>query len=86
MKPLYKSTKVLLNAHLNEYQIYYRNWFFWQYDSCYKYDEGNTNRHYCDKDTAKERAITRAESMLETVEVWRCSKIISRVSVGHKWE
>ena len=79
MKPLYLTTKVLLNAHLKEYQVYYKNWFFWQYDSCYKYDEGNSKSHYCDKDTAKERAITRAKSMLEIVEVWRRSQIINKL-------
>lgn len=79
MKHLYKSTKVIFNAHLKEYQVFYKNWLFWKYDSCYKYDERDGKSynpvHYCDKDTAKQRAITRAEDMLETVEIWRRSVV-----------
>jgi hypothetical protein len=75
MKPLYKSTKVVYDAHFREYQVYYRNWFFWKFDSCYKYDERDGYRpvHYCDKETAENRAIDRAKAMLDTVEVWRQS-------------
>ena len=81
MKPLFKSTKVIFDAHKKEYQVYYKNWFSWKYDSCYKYDERDgkgymsSPQHYCDKDTARQRAITRAENMLETVEVWRRSQV-----------
>jgi hypothetical protein len=82
MKHLYKSTKVIFNSHRKEYQVFYKNWLFWKYDSCYKYDDTDDKSykllppiHYCDKDTAKKRAITRAENMLETVEVWRRSVI-----------
>lgn len=39
MKPLYKSTKVIYDAHLKEYEVYYRNWFFWNYDCSYRFDE-----------------------------------------------
>jgi hypothetical protein len=81
MKTLFKSTKVIFDAHLKQYQVYYKNWFVWHLDSCYKYDERDSKgylssvEHYCDKDTAKQRAITRAENMLETVEVWRRSQV-----------
>jgi len=79
MKPLYKSTKVIYDAHKKEYQVYYKNWFVWKYDSCYKYDERDGLRytpvHYCDKREAEKKAITRAENMLETVEVWRRSQV-----------
>ena len=77
MKHLFKSTKVIFNAHQKQYEVYYKNWFIWRFDSCYKYDEKDGKSyspvHYCDKDSAKQRAITRAEDMLETVEVWRRS-------------
>jgi hypothetical protein len=79
MKPLYKSTKVIYDAHLKEYQVYYKNWFVWKYDSCYKFDEKKASYnpvHYCDKETAEKRAITRATDMLETVEVWRRSQVL----------
>ena len=81
MKNLFKSTKVIFDAHLKQYQVYYKNWLVWHLDSCYKYDERDSKGylpspvHYCDKDTAKQRAITRAENMLETVEVWRRSQV-----------
>lgn len=81
MKHLYKSTKVIYDAHLKEYQVYYKNWFFWKYDSCYKFDEAKAayNRynpvHYCTKEQAEERAINRAKAMLETVEVWKQSQV-----------
>ena len=81
MKHLYKSTKVIYDAHLKEYQVYYKNWFFWKYDSCYKFDERDSKgyltnpTYYCDKNQAEERAINRAKAMLETVEVWKQSQI-----------
>lgn len=81
MKPLYKTTKVIFDAHLKEYQVYYRNWFIWHFDSCYRYDERNEKgymsnpTYYCDKDAAKQRAIDRASNMLKTTEVWKQSNI-----------
>lgn len=72
MKHLYKKTKVVYNAHQKEYQVYYKNWFVWHYDSCFKFDE-ETSRYpvyFCSKDDAKLKAIIRAEGMLNTVEVW----------------
>ena len=81
MKPIYKSTKVIYDAHLKEYQVYYRNWFFWHFDSCYRYDERNEKgyisrqTYYCDKDEARQRAIDRASDMLKTTEVWKQSNI-----------
>lgn len=77
MKSLFKQTKVVYDAHLKEYQVYYKNWLFWRLDSCYKFDErderGYLSRrfHYCEKYEAEKRAIDRAQAMLETVEVWR---------------
>jgi hypothetical protein len=73
MKYLYKSTKVVYDAHLKEYQVYYKNWFLWRYDSCYKFDESYTKYpvHYSSKESAEEKAIARAKAMLNTVEVWR---------------
>ena len=77
MKKLFKQTRVIYDAHLKEYQVYYKNWFFWIFDSCYKFDErdakGNLSHifHYCEKHDAEKRAIARAKAMLETVEVYR---------------
>ena len=78
---LYKSTKVVYDAHLEEYQVYYKNWFFWKFDSCYKFDDTKDRQsgrhvHYCTREEAEERAITRAQAMLETVEVWKQSNFI----------
>ena len=81
MKNLYKSTKVIYDAHLKEYQVYYKNWFVWKYDSCYKFDERDSRgyiinqTYYCNKEQAEERAINRAKAMLETVEVWKQSQV-----------
>jgi hypothetical protein len=79
MKHLFKSTKVIFNAHLNQYEVYYKNWFVWRFDSCYRFDErdaqGYLTRsiHFCEKWEAEKQAIERAQAMLETVEVWRRS-------------
>jgi hypothetical protein len=78
MKTIYKSTKVIYDAHLKEYQVYYKNWFVWKFDSCYKFDEKKSHYnpvHYCNEEQAKERAINRASAMLNTVEVWKQSNI-----------
>ena len=75
MKNLFKQTKVIYDDHQKEYQVYYRNFFVWHFDSCYKY---NTDHHYTPgyfqkQEEAKERAIQRAQAMLNTIEVWRGS-------------
>jgi len=69
MKPLYKTVKVVYDAHTAEYKVYYRNWFRWRFDRGY-----NVSKYMSPK-TAGESAIERAESLLETVEVFRKSNI-----------
>ena len=78
MKTIYKSTKVIYDAHLKEYQVYYKNWFTWKYDRSYKFDEKVSAHptHYCTKEQAEQRAIERAKSMLETVEIWKQSNYL----------
>lgn len=66
-KNLYKTVKVIYDDHQKRYEIWYKNFFIWRYDSCYKISE------YITKERAKELAIERAEGMLNTVEVWRRS-------------
>jgi hypothetical protein len=75
-KQLFKSVKVIYDAHLKCYDVYYKNWFTWHLDQRYRYDEDPRHIiHYCTQDEAKERAITRAESLLKTVEVYRKSNV-----------
>lgn len=69
MKYLFRTAKVIYDGSENQYEVYYRNWFFWQFDSVYKVDT------YLPDWTAKEHAILRAEALLKTVEVWRQSNI-----------
>lgn len=73
MKHLFKKTKVVFDAHLKRYEVYYKNWFIWQFDSCYQYDEKATSYpvHYRGKEAAEQAAIIRAQAMIDTVEVWR---------------
>ena len=76
MKPLYKSVKVIYDAHMKQYEIYYRNWFFWHYDSCYKFDDEKEKYkplHYQTREGAEERAIQRASNMLKSSLVWKQS-------------
>jgi hypothetical protein len=76
MKPLYKSTKVIYDAHHKQYEVYYRNWFFWKYDCAYKFDEmenRHSPRHYCTREEAEKRAIRRASDMLKSTLVWKQS-------------
>lgn len=75
LKPLYKSTKVIFNAHQQQYEVWYRNWFIWRFDSCYKYDDGSRFHHFRNKDQAETSAIERAEAMLRTVVVWEQSRV-----------
>ena len=76
-KQLFKSVKVIYDAHLKCYDVYYKNWFIWHLDQRYRYDEDPSHMtiHYCTQEEAKERAITRAESLLKTVEVYRKSNV-----------
>ena len=78
MKPkiLYKTVKVVYDAHSKSYDVYYRNWFFWKCDKCYRYDENPKYPiHYCDQEEAKKRAIDYADSLLKTVEIYRKSNV-----------
>ena len=74
MKLLYKSAKVIYDAYLEEYQVYYKNWLIWKYDTCYKYD--NNPRlpiHYRTKEEAEKKAIERASALLKTSVIWQQS-------------
>jgi uncharacterized membrane protein YkoI len=65
MKKLFKQTKVVYDAHLKEYVVYYKNWLSWRHDQTYKVGT------YLPDDRAKELAIERAKNMLDTVEIYR---------------
>ena len=65
MRKLFKQTKVVYDAHLQEYNVYYKNWLFWQFEQTYKVGTHLNNER------AKELAITRAKNMLDTSEIWR---------------
>jgi hypothetical protein len=65
MRPLYKSTKVIYNAHELQYEIWYKTFVIWKFDSCYKIGE------YLKDERAKELAINRAQAMLNSCEIWK---------------
>jgi hypothetical protein len=75
MKNLFKQTKVIYDDHQKQYEVYYRNFFVWRFDSCYKFNTDHPYTPYsiAQKNEAEERAIQRAKAMLATVEVWRGS-------------
>jgi len=68
MKNLFKQTKVVYDAHMQEYVVFYKNWLFWKHEWTYKVSE------YLTDERAKELAVTRAKNMLDTVEVYRSPK------------
>ena len=65
MKPIFKKTKVVYDAHMDEYNVYYKNFLFWKYDRTYKVNQYTMN------EVAKDLAITYAKNILSTVEVYR---------------
>ena len=65
MKKLFKQVRVIFDAHQNRYDVEYKNFLIWHYDSCYKIDG------FFNKERAESAAIDRAKAMLETVEVFR---------------
>jgi hypothetical protein len=76
-KTLYKTVKVIYDAHTKSYAVYYRNWFFWHLDRTYKYDEDTRHPiYFCNQEEAKKRAIDRADSLLDTVEIYRKTNIM----------
>lgn len=79
MRHLFKQTKVVYDDHQKEYQVWYRNFFVWQFDSCFKFDDKHPHTPYNDqkKAEAEKRAIDRAKAMLNTVEIWRGSNFSS---------
>jgi hypothetical protein len=68
MKRLFKQTKVIYDAHLQCYDVYYKNFLIWQFDQAYPVNNHNNN------ETAKRMAIDRAKNMLDTVEVYRSAE------------
>lgn len=80
MKPLFETVKVEYNGHLYQYEVYYRKWFVWRFDSCYKHDlKGNPITHYHTQEEARVRAIDRAKGMLNSYEVFRESNFFPYV-------
>ena len=79
MKNLFKQTRVIYDAHLEEYQVYYKNFLFWKFDCSYRYDKSQSSyrTYYCTKEQAEERAIAKAKAMLKTVEVYRGNRFTS---------
>ena len=65
MKYLFRKTKVVYDAHMQEYNVYYKNFLFWKYDRTYKVSE------YMRDDVAMQTAIAYANNILKTVEVYR---------------
>ena len=72
MKTLFETVKVEYNGHLYQYEVYYRKWFVWRFDSCYKHKVPGENYYPTPtQEQAKERAIERARGMLNSYEVFR---------------
>ena len=65
MRKLFKQTKVVYDAHLQIYEVYYKNWLFWKFDQGYPVNCHNNNEN------AKRMAIDRAKNILDTSEIWR---------------
>ena len=65
MKYLFKKSKVVYDAHMQEYKVYVKNFLFWKFDRSYKVGQ------YMIDEVAKEHAITYAKNILNTVEVFR---------------
>lgn len=75
-KSVFKSVKVEYNGHLKQYEVYYKNWFFWIFDSCYKFDEpGGYPTHYRNQEQACDRAKERARGMLNTYVIFEESNV-----------
>ena len=73
---VFKSVKVVFDGHLNQFDVYYKNWFFWQFDSCYKFDDTPKHPiHFCSQEQARARAIERARGMLHTTVVFEESNV-----------
>ena len=63
MRKLFKQTKVVYDAHLQIYEVYYKNWLFWKFDQGYPVNCHNNNEN------AKRMAIDRAKNILDTSEI-----------------
>lgn len=75
--PLYKSVRVVHNAHARAFEVYYRKWFKWHYEGCYKYeDKANIHGFSMSRERAKELALERAEGMLNSTVVWQQSSFM----------
>lgn len=65
MKHIFKQTKVIWDAHLQEFRVYYKNFLFWKFEECYKVSQ------HLPVERVRELAIERAQNMLSSVEIYR---------------
>lgn len=77
LKPLFKATRVVNNTHLRQFEVEYKNWFMWKFDSCRQYygyggSPGDGGR-YLSEERARELAIERASNMLTTAVIWQAT-------------
>lgn len=74
-KPLFKTVRVVNNTHLKQFDVEYKNWFTWKFDSCHKYYVAGrgpgSSGQYLNEERARELAVARAESMLTTTVIWK---------------
>lgn len=76
-KTLFRTVKVIYDAHTKSYDVYYRNWFIWKLDQVYRYDDNPKYPiYYCTKEEAKNKAIERADNLLATLEIYRKTNVI----------
>ena len=74
-KPLFKAVRVVNNTHLRQFEVEYKNWFTWKFDSCRQYycdgDRAGDGGRYLSEERARELAIERANNMLTTAVIWQ---------------
>lgn len=67
MRHLFKQVKVILNVYESSYEVYYKNWFLWNFVKSFKFCVESENS----KANAETNAIRYAECLFETIEVFR---------------
>lgn len=74
-KPLFRAARVVNNTHLRQFEVEYKNWFTWKFDSCQQYhcagERPGAGGRYLSEERARELAIERASNMLTTAVIWQ---------------
>lgn len=76
MKPLYRNVRVIHIAQYRMFEVQVRNWFRWRTLENFNYVEKPMHNGLNTEDEARRKAISRAETVLNSSIIWEQSNVV----------